>query len=75
MCGMAVNVEKIVEKPNKIFMLSKNDTDLYFIDSDIVRFFGDNIGILSVDPNHIRLDHDNFNKNEPKSIICVMYTV
>lgn len=75
MCGMAVNVEKIVEKPNKIFMLSKNDTDLYFIDSDIVRFFGDNIGILSVDPNNIRLDHDNFNKNEPKSIICVMYTV
>ena len=72
---MAVNVEKIVEKPNKIFMLSKNDTDLYFIDSDIVRFFGDNIGILSVDPNNIRLDHDNFNKNEPKSIICVMYTV
>ena len=50
------------------FILSNNTTDFTFIDSDIVRFFGDNIGILSVDLNNISLDDFVFDKKIRKQL-------
>ena len=37
-------------------LFSNNDTVLDFIDSDIARFFGDEIGILTAHLNSISLD-------------------
>ena len=42
-------------------LFSNNDVlVLDFIDSDIVRFLGDNMDIFSVDPNNINFDDFNF---------------
>ena len=61
-------LEKLIE-----VIFSNNHTDFNFIDPDIVRFFSDNINILSVDLNNISLDGVSFDKNEPKTIIRVSY--
>ena len=60
-------MSKMLEKLNEV-IFSNNDTDLNFTDSNFVRFFGDNIHILSVDLSNISLDDVNFDKNDPKTI-------
>ena len=44
-------------------LFPKRDIALDFIDSDIFRFFGDNMDILSVDLNDISLADINFDVN------------
>ena len=51
-------------------LFSNNDTVLDFIDSDIARFFGDEIDILTAHLNSIRLDQVKF-EDDPETIIHV----
>ena len=46
-------------------------TNLSFIDSNIVRFFGNNMDMLSQDLNNINLDDVNSDKKDPETIIHV----
>ena len=62
---------KMLEALNKV-IISNNDINRDFTDSNIVRFFGDNMDILSVDLNNINLDV-NFDEHDPKTIIHVTY--
>ena len=47
---------------------------ILYINSNIVRFLGNNMNILGVDLNNITLDDVNFDENDPIPIICVTYT-
>ena len=47
-------------------------TNLSFIDSNIVRFFGNNMDMLSQDLNNINLDDVNSDKKDPETIIHVI---
>ena len=64
--------QNVVSKEVYIKILfSDHDIVPDFINSDIFRFFGDNMGILSIDLNNISLDDVNFHEDDPETIIHV----
>ena len=84
MCDKAVNVclpaLKFVSNwfvPNKMLKKSDNvifsndDMSLDDIDSNIVTFFSDSIGLNTIDLNNVILDDDNFDGDNPETIIHV----
>ena len=41
------------------------------IDSDIVTFFGDGMGLVTIELNNINLDNNDFNADDPANIVFV----
>ena len=52
-------------------LFSNNDITFDYIDSDIVRFLGDEMAILSIGLNNINLDDVNFGEDDPEIIVHV----
>ena len=48
-----------------------DDVELDDIDSNIVAFFSDGMGLNTINFNSINLDDDNFNENDPDAMINV----
>ena len=67
-CTKMLLVKKVC---TKILFWNNGIIVLDFIDSDIVRFFDDNMDILKVDLNNINLNNVNFDLDDPESIIHV----
>ena len=51
--------------------MMNDDIDLPDIDSGIVIFLSDEIGVITMDFNNINLDDDNFNEDDLETIIHV----
>ena len=56
-------------------LFSNNDIVLDFIDSDLVRFFGDNMDIVNVDLDNINPNDVNFDEDDLEAIIHVWLMV
>ena len=54
---------------DKIFYT--NDTDLHDIDSDFATFFSDDMDHNTIDLKNINVDDDNFDGDDPTSIVFV----
>ena len=64
---------KILEKLDDVAVCN-DDIDLVDIDSRIVKFFSDDMGLLTKDLNNINLDDDdNFGHDHPETIIHVRF--
>ena len=55
---------KMLEKLDNV-IFSNDDINLDDIDSDIVTFFSDNMGLVTIDLNNINLDINNFVEDDP----------
>ena len=60
-------LNEIIEKLDNA-VLSNNDIDFGDIDSDIVTFFSNDIGLNSINLNNINRDKNNFDDCDPKTI-------
>ena len=52
-------------------VFSNDEIDLDDIDSDIVTFFSDGMGLVTIDLNNISLDDCNFDEDDPETIIQI----
>ena len=61
----------VSKKVSAKVLFSNNDIVLDFIDSDLVRFFGDNMDIVNVDLDNINPNDVNFDEDDLEAIIHV----
>ena len=54
-----------------IVVFSNDDIDLDDKDSDIVTFFSDRMGLVTIGFNKINLDDDNFDEDDTETIVHV----
>ena len=54
-------------------VFSDDDVDLDDINSNIVTFFSDDMGLNTIDLNSINFDNNNFNDDDPETIIHVRF--
>ena len=52
-------------------LFSNDEIDLDDIDSDIVTFFSDGMGLVTIDLNNISLDDCNFDEDDSETIIQI----
>ena len=52
-------------------VFSNDEIDLDDIDSDIVTFFIDGMGLVTIDLNNSSLDDCNFDEDDPETIIQI----
>ena len=61
---------KILEELDDV-VFSNDDIDLPDIDSGIVTFFSNEMGVITTDFDNINLDDDHFDEDDPETIIHV----
>ena len=54
-------------------VFSNDEIDLDDIDSDIVTFFSDGMGLVTIDLNNISLDDCNFDEDDTETIIQIKH--
>ena len=54
-------------------VFSNDEIDLDDIDSDIVTFFSDGMGLVTIDLNNISLDDCNFDEDDPETVIQIKH--
>ena len=64
--------KKMPEKLDNV-VLSNDYADLDDMDSDIVKFFTDDMDLVTIDLTYINLDYDNFDQDDPETTIYVRF--
>ena len=65
-------VTSIMREIHNDVVFSNDDIDLYYIDSDVVTVFCNDMGINIIDLNNINFDDDKFGKDDLETIIHVI---